>query len=329
MTTRLIRTCVAVCLLATLWLPPGGVLAHPSAECAQLAWYAGQLKAFGEQIDAEEASGPDMEHVETWSAADFETALAIYDRMLTVIRDVNPPQIAAEFHQTFIEGIALLREAIATMQTAGVFAILAYLEPIAAIDQQLFERSLPLEETCRVAMFDHDQDGVLEVGLGTASASPETGWSAFPGASTGDGSRTDPIAVGTAAMLDGQWEVTVLWVTPDATAEVLAYDPSNTAPADGVQYFIARVKVTNTGVEDDSFSNWRLTLVDSSDRTYASFIDSCGFVPDELSSDTLAPGESAEGNVCWAIPSAEAESTAALVMYDGDAFESERVYFSL
>ena len=89
------------------------------------------------------------------------------------------------------------------------------------------------------------------------------------------------------------------------------------------------MRVTNTGAEDGSFNNWRLSLEDPSGRSYAPFIDSCGFIPDELSTDTLAPGESAEGNVCWAIPAAEAASTAALVIYDGDAFESERVYFSL
>ncbi len=143
------------------------------------------------------------------------------------------------------------------------------------------------------------------------------------------GLADEPITPGTGAKLDDQWELTILSVTPDATDEVLAYDPSNTAPADGLQYFIARVKITNIGTEDGSFNDWRLTLEDSSDRSYAPFIDSCGFIEDELSTDMLAPGESSEGNVCWAIPSAEASSTAALVIYDGDAFESDRIYFSL
>src|SRR5437870_335197 len=35
-----------------------GVAANPSAECAQLAWYAGELMAVGERIDADEATGP-------------------------------------------------------------------------------------------------------------------------------------------------------------------------------------------------------------------------------------------------------------------------------
>ncbi len=327
---RLLALFLVLSFVPMGWLTsPSRVSAYQSAECVQLALYAGQLTAAGEQIDEEEANGPDMERVEGWSASDFEEALAIYDRILSIIQGLNAPPIAAEFHQTFIEGIALLREAIESMQASGVFAILAYLQPIADLDQQLFDLSLPLEETCQVAIFDHDQDGVLEIGPGNAPASPETGGSEFPEADGDGGSRTDPIALGTPAMLDGQWELTVLSVTPDPTADVLAHDPSNSAPADGLQYFMARVKVTNAGAADDSFSNWRLTLQDPSDRTYAPFIDTCGFVPDELPSDTLAPGESAEGNVCWAIPAAEAGSTAALVIYDGDAFESDRIYFSL
>jgi hypothetical protein len=331
MAGRRIRALVLVSMLLATGQFGGssGVAATQSAECVQLAWYAGEMTAAGEQIDEEEASGPDMERVDTWSAADFEAALAIYDRFLIMFQGIQPPPMAADYHQTFIEGIELLREMLETMQSSGIFAMLGYLEPIAELNQQLAALALPLEESCQIALFDHDEDGVLEVGAGNAPASPEAGGSEVPETPVADGSRVEPVAVGTAAMLDGQWELTVLSVTPDATAEVLAYDPSNTAPADGVQYFIARVKITNAGTEEDSFNNWRLTLEDPSNRIYVPFIDSCGFIPDELSSDTLAPGESAEGNVCWAIPSAEAGSTASLVIYDGDAFESDRIYFSL
>ena len=326
---RLLTVALILALLSIDWLSgPSGVFASQSAECAELSGYVDEIHAAGEQIDAQEASGPDMDHIETWTEADFDQTLAFYDQLLNTVQAIEPPPIATEFHQVYLEGIQLAQEMFATMRTEGPFAMLDYMEPLADLNQRIFDASLPLEVACGLAIFDHDEDGEPEVGTGNApmAASPAP---AAVEVQTADGSRVDPVAVGTVAMLDGQWELTILSVTPDGTAEVLAYDPSNTPPADGSQYFIARVRVTNTGAEDGSFNNWRLSLEDPSGRSYAPFIDSCGFIPDELSTDTVAPGESAEGNVCWAIPVAEAASTAALVIYDGDAFESERVYFSL
>jgi hypothetical protein len=305
------------------------VAASQSAECVQLAWYAGEMTAAGKRIDAEEENGPDMEHVESWTAADFDAAIALYDGFLTMLQGIDPPPVAAAYHQTFIEGVELLQEMVEIMQTSGLLAMMGYLEPIDAVYLELATLSLPLEMSCQVALFDHDEDGVLEVGPGNAPASPEGGGAAPDTAPEADGSRVNPIPLGTPAKLDDRWELTVLSVTPDATAEVLAYDPSNTAPADGSQYFMARVRITNSGSDDDSFNGWRLSLEDPSGRSYSPFIDFCGFIPDELPIDTLTSGSSAEGNVCWAIPSVEAASTAALVLYDGDAFENERIYFSL
>ena len=328
--SRAVTVVLVLSLLSIGWsVGSSGVFASQSAECAELSWYVGEVHAAGEQIDAQEANGPDMDHIETWSAADFDQTLTFYDQLLIAVQGIEPPPAAAEFHQIYLEGLRLAQEMFAEMKTSGPFAMLDYLEPLAELNQRIFDASLPLEEGCGLAIFDHDEDGEPEVGRGNAPMTASPVAVATSEAEAADGSRADPVAVGTAAMLDGQWELMVLSVSPDATAEVLAYDPSNTPPADGSQYFIARVRVTNTGAEDGSFNNWRLSLEDPSGRSYAPFIDSCGFIPDELSIDTLAPGESAEGNVCWAIPVAEAGSTAALVIYDGDAFESERIYFSL
>lgn len=311
---------------ACLVTGPSGGSASQSAECVQLSLYADEIQAAGEQIDAQEAGRPDMDHIETWTEADFDQTLAFYDQLLITVQDIEPPPIAAEFHQVYIEGILLAQEMFATMRTEGPFAMLGYMEPLAELNQQIFDASLALEATCGLAIFDHDFDGEPEVGEGVGSDSATPSAVEDPAA---ESSRTDPIPVGTAAALDDTWELTVLSVMPDANEALQAHDPSNAAAAEGLQYFMVRVKVTNIGAGEESFSNWRLTMEDPSGRIYAPFIDYCGFTPDELPIDTLAPGESAEGNVCWAIPAPEAASTAALVIYDGDAFESERVYFSL
>lgn len=325
------RRWVALVLFVSLLAsgPVGGltsVSAKQATDCAQLSLYVDEIQTAGEQIDAQEANGPDMDHIETWTQADFDQTLAFYDQLLVTVQEIVPPPIAAAFHQIYVEGIQLAQEMFATMRTEGAFAMIGFMEPLAELNQQIFDASLPLEEACDLAIFDHDGDGEPEVGAGAGFEAAD----ASPGEAPNAGSsQSEPVAAGSAAMLDSQWELTVLAVTPNATDAVLAYDPSNTPPAAGSQYFIARVKITNTGTEDGSFSNWRLSLEDPSGRTYAPFIDYCGFIPDELPADTLAPGESAEGNVCWAIPAAEAASTAALVIYDGDAFESNRIYFSL
>ncbi len=188
---RRLLASVMILSLLVIGHPGGsnGVSANPSAECVQLAWYTGEMLAAGEQIDAEEASGPDMDHVEQWSAADFDQVLAFYDRIMITLQGIEPPTMAAQYHQTFLQGIELVQEMLVAMKTSGVVAIFAYLEPVARLNQQLADLSLPLETQCSVAMFDHDEDGTLEVGAGNAVATPAAGESELPGTPVASGSR--------------------------------------------------------------------------------------------------------------------------------------------
>jgi hypothetical protein len=61
---------------------------------------------------------------------------------------------------------------------------------------------------------------------------------------------------------------------------------------------------------------------------YLPVANSCGAVPDALTSDVIDPEATTTGNICWAIQSRD-EGT--LVLYDSPegAQGTERVYFAL
>ena len=148
------------------------VAANQSAECAQLAFYAGTLEGVGQSIDDEE-SGVDTDHMETWTEADYDAAIAVYDSILAQWDSIVPPRSAVEFHQTIRDGIALFQVAMETMKTAGPFAILAYLDQFDQLNKKAADLALPLEEQCGIALYDNDDDGEPEVGPGVATPIPD------------------------------------------------------------------------------------------------------------------------------------------------------------
>ncbi len=162
----------------------------PSAECAQLAWYNGELQAIGESIDSEESIA-DTDNMETWTEADYDAAIAAYDTILAQWDSVTPPPAAVTFHQAIRDGIALFQVALETMKTAGPFAILAYLDQFDQLNKQAADAALPLEAECGIALYDNDDDGVPEVGPGVAT--PESG---------DETAAAEPVPVGTS--LDGR-----------------------------------------------------------------------------------------------------------------------------
>jgi hypothetical protein len=144
------------------------------------------------------------------------------------------------------------------------------------------------------------------------------------------GSQANPVPIGVAAALFDGWELTVLSVTPNADAQVLAADGFNDPPEPGKQYFIATVKVTRTGAGAERFfASVRFRALGPSGVLLASYSASnaCGVVPDEVPFGPVATGASIGGNVCWEAPSAE---VGALVMFDDYASDkTKRVWFAL
>ncbi len=149
-------------------------------------------------------------------------------------------------------------------------------------------------------------------------------------AETGSGeTRDSPLGIGRTADV-GDYEVTVLSVTPDATDLVAESNPYGDPPAAGDQYFIARVSITYTGSEtgDPSFELNFQSVGDSS-SSYTVFDNSCGlYEGTQYDVTELFEGGSAEFDVCWAINSEDADS---LVMYVEPLldFDADPVWFAL
>ena len=146
-----------------------------------------------------------------------------------------------------------------------------------------------------------------------------------------DGSSrlADAVPVSESAAV-GPWTLTVLEVTPDATDAVLAENQFNEAPADGHQFYMARVSGTYDGNESSTFwVDMSLKAVGDSSVAYEGFGGSCGVIPDDLNdAGETFPGGSIEGNVCWSV---RTEDVGSLVMIAEESFtmDEERVFFSL
>jgi hypothetical protein len=140
------------------------------------------------------------------------------------------------------------------------------------------------------------------------------------------GTRENPYPRGSTATLADGWKVTVASTIPDATAAVLAENQFNDPPASGNQFFIVRVTATYTGQGSKSFSgSFRLRAVGTSAVSYSTFANSCGVIPDEISSAEVFTGGTVTGNECWQVKSSD---VASLVMYDDATFD-QKIFFAL
>lgn len=140
--------------------------------------------------------------------------------------------------------------------------------------------------------------------------------------------RTSPIPLGQAQVVSDGWTIRTVSFTPDATVAVMAENMFNDPPVAGRQFAIARVEATNSGTSPDSFGgSYRLRAVGASNVSLSTFRDSCGVIPDDISSAQVFPGGSIAGNVCWSVPSTDIGD---LVMYDASSYSADAwTYFAL
>lgn len=137
------------------------------------------------------------------------------------------------------------------------------------------------------------------------------------------GTRANPIPFGSVALLGDGWRLAVVSSTPNANEAVAARNQFNDPPAQGRQFYIARIRATYTGGSSASFDgSYRLRAVGRAAVSYSTFADTCGVIPDEIPSATVFPGGTVEGNVCWSVRTSDVDS---LVMYD----DTSRKFFSL
>lgn len=116
------------------------------------------------------------------------------------------------------------------------------------------------------------------------------------------GTRDNPHPLGT-MLTNGNWEVTLNWVEPDATDQVMSTATYNEPPPEGHVWLLANV--TMAYVRPDSSGHpWLDLEVDyftgggSVIKEYALLVTA----PDELPTAELSTGESATGNMAFAVP---------------------------
>jgi hypothetical protein len=144
-----------------------------------------------------------------------------------------------------------------------------------------------------------------------------------------DSTQTSPIPLGEVGQV-GDFQISVLEVTPNATDVVLEENQFNDPPAVGHQFYIARVKVTLVG-DESAYPPFDLNFqsVGDSAVSYTTFDPGCGVYPDDYYfAGELFPGRTIEVNVCWQIDSTDEDS---LVMYVEPLLstDSDPVWFAL
>lgn len=139
------------------------------------------------------------------------------------------------------------------------------------------------------------------------------------------GGRLNAYPMGTSSPLVDGWRMSVVSSLPDGDAEIAAENQFNDAPASGRQFFIVRVRATFTGEGSSGFDGgFRLLAVGDGGNVYSTFEDSCGVVPDALSSAETFSGGTIEGNICFEVRSTDAPS---LRVFDSEQERPSRPYF--
>ncbi len=177
--------------------------------------------------------------------------------------------------------------------------------------------------------YRYGNSNVVWFSLGNATmATPEPGNGLKPTTAIVPSSRTEPIPVGTSSVV-GTYAVQVVSIEPDATDLIVNDQTFNEPPATGNQFYLVTVSVTNQGEEVTSLW-WDLTFYSVGDQAigYSENTNSCGYIPNgAYDAPELAPGESAEFNVCWQVPADEVTS---LVMYVDTGYGGEgRAWFAI
>jgi len=145
------------------------------------------------------------------------------------------------------------------------------------------------------------------------------------------GTKTNPVPVGANVRIDESWRLTLLAADPNQTDAIVAFqrgDPDNLTlpPLPGFQYLLARVSLTRTDTEPATFSPYSLDLTTVDGRIYDDAGPACGTYMDPLEADGVAQGQTAVGNVCWKIATADLQK---LLMLYTDPFTGATTYFSL
>lgn len=118
------------------------------------------------------------------------------------------------------------------------------------------------------------------------------------------GSQVAPLAIGESARV-GDYDVTVVGFTPDATAQVLDANQFNDPPGPGEVYAMVRVRATYDG-DGEGFAGMDLSVgyIGDDGRIYVDH-DCMAVEPDNLlDQPQVVAGGTVEGNLCLRLPAA-------------------------
>ncbi len=142
-------------------------------------------------------------------------------------------------------------------------------------------------------------------------------------------SRDSPLSIGRIGTV-GDYQISVLSVTPNASDIIAMENQFNEPPVEGHQFFMARIAATYTGSSTGTPSaDLNFQSVGDLSASYTIFNNDCGVYPDQIYNiPELFSGGSAEFNVCWQIDSRDQDS---LIMYVESFFDfnSNPTWFSL
>lgn len=314
---------VALVLLVLPMLQvPGAQVAAQEIDCSAADAYVVDLKDAAAQLEALFTSFDDSE-VGNWTSEEFAAASAAIAAVSASLEEIVPPPVAETFHTLLLTQVGLLGQMFDTMATAGVFGALAYAEQMDKLSDELETAAADFEAVCGVDLMDALEEAAA--GATPVALDDDDTDDAVSDASLG--TRENPIPMGETVQIDDDWEMTVVAVEPDATDTILAADSFAEPPAPGHQFFVATIRVTYIGDGSEEFYSGNLRAVGQMAVAYRQFDDSCGWsIPNALEDRELFSGGTIEGNLCWSIDSADADS---LVLYDGDERGDDRIYFSL
>jgi len=130
-------------------------------------------------------------------------------------------------------------------------------------------------------------------------------------------------------VLAGDWELSVLSVTPDATDAVMAENQFNDPPQPGNQFYVVELSATYVGNRSEAFAlGPSITAVGNSAVAYG-YNATCGVIPDPIDEfSDVFPGGTVFGNVCWEIATDDVDSLV-LIVDPVFSLDQERTFIDL
>ena len=233
-------------------------------------------------------------------------------------RNIEPPASAATAHadyaamlQGMANGLERLQKALDAGELSGLMEAMGAFETVMK------------DSDATVAALEQAAGVKLE-NAATDAQTPAT--TSTAGQSSDVGSKDNPVPLGTAQLV-GDWAVTVVKYTPDATAAVLEANEFNDKPAAGETYVLVAVTAKYTGEESGTF--WVDMSYKFLGKSGNTFDSPMAVAPKPISdAGETFPGASVSGNLLFKVPTDQA-AEGLLIMEPTFSYDDARAFFAL